>query len=182
MCEYCTSVLCVENCFLLPVYNCTIYDQLMSMLISKVTELQTLRDINLDNSWHFFILGFNIHFVPIYVLKNLNKIWVTNYTSILSYNNIKSLDLVMMSVYLSYHVHCVYFQPCQTYSQIFEEASTGGNRINASTLSAVCPQLLLKIHSVDCCHDNNVVPEHAEKPHIGQGKTISWEGWMAVAF
>lgn len=55
------------------------------------------------------------------------------------------------------------------YSQIFEEASTGGGRINASTLSAVCPQLLLKIHSEECCRDNTIVQEHAEKPPIGQG-------------
>lgn len=57
---------------------------------------------------------------------------------------------------------------CQTYSQIFEESSTGGGRINASTLSAVCPQLLLKIHSEECCNDNTIVQEHAEKPPIGQ--------------
>lgn len=58
--------------------------------------------------------------------------------------------------------------PCQTYSQIFKKASTGGGRINASSLSAVCPQLLLKIHSEDCCHGNILVQEHAEKPSIGQ--------------
>lgn len=58
--------------------------------------------------------------------------------------------------------------PCQTYSQIFKEASKVGNRVNASTLLSICPELLLKIHTEDCCHDNSMAQEHAEKPPIGQ--------------
>ncbi|XP_061194578.1 metal cation symporter ZIP14-like [Saccostrea echinata] len=58
---------------------------------------------------------------------------------------------------------------CQTFSQIFQEVSSGGTQINDSSLSAACPLLLLKLHNEDCCSDSqSAVLEHAGKPPIGQ--------------
>nr|XP_022342589.1 zinc transporter ZIP14-like [Crassostrea virginica] len=58
--------------------------------------------------------------------------------------------------------------PCRTYSQIFQEVTGGGSRMNASTLTTACPMILMKLHSENCCHDNEIAQEHSNKPAMGK--------------